>query len=885
MKQPMLGPILTAGLLAAATHAAPVPPAERIDVVSLHWAVRASVARSVAYLSARAADDPDGWIVPPQRSARIVGYTNRVLRFSEQATPLYEYETYTVYERRPGADSLSARTLQPVQKQRIKRVIDPLGGPKRLVHDPEGKITREERHPLYDQSGPDRWPHGAIGQNAMAVYALSCAGVAADAPAVAALTRGLVRLVDDYGAPDATWDLAWLTAAFARLPGDEAAATARSCASKLLDGQVLDGEGRGLWGPACINIPLLAAAYLHEQELAARIGKARLAMKENAGSRAREKDVDVADRELRGFQADMRRIAMLAMAFEQIDQPNVLLGDEIVPRVYMTGLPQYIFSQTAVDLESTALALFALREAADSGRLPAETWRPRLVNARGAPPAEKADAVLARTAHALAKLQGRDGQWHASNIHQPVNAFDKLGKMIPGLPVDATTFKPLPSPQTPLTTLQGYAAFVELGRVVGFEKALGRFRANFNAGLAAARTQAAGIPDARPGTGSGGRIAPYEACFYAQTACDAPGLLFQEQRDSWMRIAFTLVDRQRTNGVWHPQGGNVLILPTSLQARMETLPRRDATNRTAVLNRGAAYVHANWRRDAWTLSYLADGPILATCHALIFLAEGARPPALVATLPATAKPPRLPELALRNLATRTGISWRYATTPATLDSTALEAAPVLFLCNATNSLPSAAARRALAAYVRGGGIVIAQAEADASGRDFLGAVATALATGCDGGPARDIAAEERVLGEMAGRLGRPLMGVTRPDGTLAGLLLTLTDADTPAAAAFSTTEAGRLVGAVLRRNLDAHLLEPNYAHDLAGLGEPAAVHASALAILHGSARRDTGAVTGSLAPLDPPAPTNAPAATPTAPVQPVPPPPDAPRAPAADEVW
>lgn len=858
----------------------PPPPADKTDPVALQWATRASIARGVAFLKERAAADPDGWIVPPVRSRRHVGSTNVTMRFSEKRAPLYEYETYTVYERRPGSDSQSARTLVPVQRQRIKRVLDPDGGPVQLVPDRNGPITREVGRPIYEAGGPDVWGFGRIGQNAMALHALRLSGVDADDAVVQDLARKLRDLLQFYGLPDATWDLAWLAAAFARLPGREAEELTQQIGSKLLDGQIVDGEARGLWGPSCIHVPLLACAYAREQDLATRLQKAQLAAKEKPGERNLAKAVAEAESALNGFQQDMRRISQLALSFDQVDAPHIRLGDDATPPLIVCGLPDYIFNQTSADMDSTALALFALREVARARRMPEETWRPSMEGVRAAPPAERADAVLARTAHALARLQQPDGGWTASNLHQPVTVFERFGKMIPGIPVDPKSFKPLPSPQTLLSSLEGFSALVDTARIVGFAKVLGRFQPALTAGMARARAAASALPDARPETLAGGLVPPFDACFHAGAAGLMPGSLLQEGQAAETRMRFDVVSRQQKDGSWTSPGGkSVLLTPSSMRARLETLDRAESKNKTKVMNRSVAHVRGNWWGAGWQSAYVADAPALATSYALAFLAGSARPPVAVCRWGEGVPLPATPELALRGLAEATGADWRYVELKWPLPLDALEVAPMLFISGKGSFAADAETRRALTAFFRKGGFAIAQAAATPEGQAFLQTAGQALASCGEAGPLGDVAADARVLGDLAGKLGRSFKGALRKDGSLVVVLMPVADAGVPVDGAFAPAQAVKLTQSLMERNLDAPLLAADYPSNLAGLGDATNVYASAMDILRGTVRREP-------APAPEPAPAaSAPAAPAAVQSAPAPEAPPAKRAPAADETW
>lgn len=179
---------------------------------------------------------------------------------------------------------------------------------------------------------------------------------------------------------------------------------------------------RGLWGPVCINVPLLAAAYQYEQELATKQTRAALTAKERPDNLARAATAEDAASDLLHFQRQMRRIAMLALAFDDIDDYAIKIGEDESAEIMITGLPHYIFNQTTADLESTTVTLLALRAAAATGRMPRETWRPRMEGITGVPRPEQTEAILARTANAIKNLQQRSGDWTASNLHQPVTA-------------------------------------------------------------------------------------------------------------------------------------------------------------------------------------------------------------------------------------------------------------------------------------------------------------------------------------------------------------------------------------------------------------------------------------------------------------------------------
>ena len=877
--------------------------AEAPDPVALNWATRAAIARGVAYLKERSAADPEGWIVPPYRSRTILGYTNVVKRFSMRPTPLYEFETYTVYRRAPGESSQSSKALVPVQLQRVKRMISKEGGPERMEEDPNGPISQTVQAPIYGGAGGNTWFFGRLGQNAMALYALRSAGVPGDDPAVSKLAGNLAEFVQLYGMPDATWDLAWLAAAFSRLSGQQAEELTRQLASKLLDGQITDGAARGLWGPCCINLPLLNALMEQEEELAFGKDKAPAGARPTARSaRAADKAAAKAE-EAKGrvqamaaaIQADIHRVSMLASKLDEIDAWEMGLGDgNSAPVISLTGLPDYVLNQISADLESTALVLFALREVADAGRLPEKTWRPESLKTGKAriPPPETAEAVVARAVHALAQLQGADGGWTEANMHQPVKVFDRYGKMMPGIPVNVISFKPLASPQTAASCLQGYSALLNAARIAGVAKVQTKFPRNLAAGLARAGESARALPDNQPPAKSGRLIPSFDAGFYAGDACVRPGTSFQDQRDTAMRLNRDIVGRLQPKGFWafgtaSYMPNYVPIYSSASRARFASLDRKDPKNPAKLMNRGVAHIRMNWCESPQAFG---DPPALATSFALAALSRNVRPPVAVCRWGEGTPIPPTVEPVVMALARKADAPWYYTELKWPLTSPDLEIAPLLFASGKGPFTADEATRRSLEGFFKRGGLAILQAPATAEGKLFLQSAGAAFAACGEGGAVSDVASSERVLGALAGKLNRPLQGALRKDGSPMAVLIPLADPGVPANDAFRPDEAVKLTVAVLERNMDAALLAPDYAWNLGTLGDATNVYASAMSVLSGTEKKAKAAATEPPAKTPPAAAPAAPAAA--APVkvskdevdepakdEPLP----APRAPAADE--
>jgi hypothetical protein len=617
-----LAAVIAFSVFTIATAAPLPPPPQDPDPAALQLGTRAAIAQGVTYLKTRAAADPDGWIAPPYRTRVPIGTTNMTVRYRERKTPKFEFETYTAYERRPGASSVDT-VVVPVKRQRIKRVIDPEGGPVELVEDPKGPIEKKVTRSVFGSGGPDYWRFGMLGQNALALYALRVAGVSADDAVVQGTAEKLRTFVASYGMPDATWDLAWFAAGFARMPGKDAEELTQQLASKLLDGQITDGAARGLWGPVCINIPLLASLCLREPALGESLQKARESEKGLPEEKKPGPRVAKIEAEMDALQADIRRVSMLASQYDRIDKADIQIGSKDAP-LLVWGLPDYLFNQTSADIECTALVLFALREVSRAGRMPEDAWRPQAAKGAGKPgPRGKGqagvskrpspltapgnpvpdsgfvEAVMARAASAIAQLQKPDGSWTESSIHQPVKAFDGLGKRVAGIPVNAGSFKPLPSAQTPFSSLCGYSALADVADMVGYAKMRGRFEPRFALGAVQAGASARTIPDCRPEAKAGGLIPPFDACFFAGSAFVAPGTSCRAGSNEVLRMAADVVSRLGKDGAWVATDGTerTSLILASTRARMATLDVMDRKKGAIVMDRSVAHIRANWGAD------------------------------------------------------------------------------------------------------------------------------------------------------------------------------------------------------------------------------------------------------------------------------------------------
>lgn len=816
--------VLVGAMISSA--ASPPPPPRDPAPAAVQLAARAAIARGVTYLKDRAAADPDGWIAPPYRTRVAIGTTNVTERYREQKTPKYEYETYATYERRPGASSVDTAVV-PVQRQRIKRVIDLEGGPVQLVLDPKGPIQKRVTRSVFGPGGYDYWRFGQLGQNALALYALRVAGVAADDAVVQGTAEKLRTFVQSYGMPDATYELAWFAAGFARMPGKDAEELTQQLASKLLDGQITDGAARGLWGPVCINIPLLASLCLREPALGQSLQKAREAEKGLPQQKKPGPRVAKIEAELDALQADISRVSMLASQYDRIDKEAILLGKNEA-QICVWGVPDYIFNQTSADIESTALVLFALREVARAGRMPSQNRNPKA--ARGVVRPESAEPVMVRAANAIAQLQKPDGNWTESNMHQPVKAFDGLGRQVAGVPVKAGSFKPLPSAQTSFSSLCGYSALADIADIVGYAKLQALFQPNFAAGAVQAGASARTIPDCRPEAKIGGFTPPFDAYFFAGSALVDPGTSRLASSNAVLRMVADVVSRLGKDGAWWAVDGaeRSSLIFASTRARMATLDVMDRKKGEIVMDRSVAHIRANWGSAPHRT---VQSDVLATSYALAFLANHARPPLTVCRVGEGALPASTLEPALRALEKQVGVPWLYRELNWPPSPSDLDITPLLFLSGTSTISVDDSTRSALAGFFKRGGFAILQAPATAEGEAFLQSAGSVLATCGEGGAPADLSSNARVLGDIAGKLGCPLRGARRPDGSPVTVLIPVAGAGAASTGAFSPAGAARLTQVLIERHVDPAMLAPDYAWNLGGLGDATNVYASAMAML------------------------------------------------------
>lgn len=778
---------------------------ETDDMTSL---VQGTLAAGAAYLLDRI-DETNGWtyaLTPPsvRHGSRTVRTVTNYYSYKEVEVHIPEWETKTVYyekyetlvqkpSKTPGAppevvkvtkrrrihspaEARNPRYVKKVKK-RVRKKSDS-GKTKtvrRLVRDKDGTVakTRVIRKPGH----ADFWSPGFVGQNAMTLLALLKCGIPEDDVKVYALAESLNTAVLGYAPPDRTWDLAWLTAAFVHLDGEEFHAVRDILLNKLLDSQITDGKARGLWGPLCINSEMLKYAVAYHRDVMRKVDNPR------------DMDPDI-EEALYGIGTICKRIACQGLRFMDVQKWYVLGLNELNPAgidVIVQGLPYRFYTETFADIESTAIALFALHEAASKGVLPEAVVRPddeRGRRGRSWPRPDRTDAILARTASALSSLQDRSGQWPQCNIHQEnevLEDWDALSMM------PAFEELELPDPTTPLSSARGAAALFHIGNAVGMDKVVRRYRRQvglaFTTRRGLAEQYADGTLDLSPPPYC--HFLPEQFVFHLAGLQRYAGTPEERDRALWQRLAVALAQDQTPDGSWETPYADYAVRSSSVWWQTEPRLRAHLAEQNAKLaarNRkthsmppeGDAFFdhwlcatkkHHYGRHPYWpgkTDPVLLDDCVATTCYAMLFLAEGFRPPE-VAYIgdDAQTTAPKLLTAVTSNLAKRDELETAVLRIEGNQRET-IQGRPVIF-ASTTAFLSSPVVKTRLRAALRNGATLMIDGAA-------AGQVKTRVDELVPGGRLGTIPAGVAWLQDWPGEKPR-LQGVLRADGSVAVLLL------------------------------------------------------------------------------------------------------------------
>ena len=596
--------------------------------------------QAVEYFRTLAAKDEEGLFYPPIRRRKAIGYSDKKVMYRKIVVqiPVHEWTTITKEVVRnvkvgdSGAVTVKKKVKVPVRVRGKQTGTRPQN---RLVRDKNGTIERIHKVAKYGPGGTVEWKSGQLGQNALVIYALIKSGVDPFDELISRPLETFSYLYNTFGLPDSTWDLAWSICAFANSGLEEHRELASQMAAKLAGAQMKSGQAAGLWGPVGLDTELLGAILSANADTSAEY----LRFKEKFDKKKKEYD----ENKMKEALELIRRTNNLKgrytmMAKESSVYFRVILKDkgfsETAGQVFnLIAFPLYLYNQTTVDLETTALVLHALSVASTKDVLPKETTTLRPKGSRQTLGKSRTlPQVLASAANAIAKGQFKDGSFHQLNFHQPVNDFDK-SLLIRGVPADPATFPKLESPTTIASAAQGFATLNAFAAIAG-EQAASRYARNFQA--ATARV-VADLPSAlfvdHKQTVSSSTFGPYDLAFsiFANKSSDSLATLAAP-------VTRFLIDGQSPNGSWQTTNRFKSLISSSLRARSKLLPQ--------YTGKGFNWAQAWVLPDKWNNSYYpTPAGIVPTSYAMLALAnaiEYAPQPEEVTSIEESASPNEIP---------------------------------------------------------------------------------------------------------------------------------------------------------------------------------------------------------------------------------------------------
>lgn len=522
-------------------------------------------------------EEESEWVFPPQRSRQRLGREPVEVRYREEwvEVPVFAEEMREIVVR-PGA--VSGEGVRGLER-RVIRVRGEQTGTRRerqLVRDPEGSVLRRENRVIWGPGGPDEWAIGQFGTNAMAGVALRRAGHPEADRVVMPMAEFFGELVRTEGPPDLTWDLAWMIILFSESEQESVQNLVPEMMAKLMAGQVRQGPGSGFWGPLALNPDVLAGHWMEVweasqqlQALTARVGDAPSRRADLDRLAELTSEVLRAQRALNAY-TWTHRDADVFRAWIELADPNT--DGELRLRRPM----EYVFNQISVDLESTWLALYALRIGRERGLLPAALPEIPAVSSAprrgGLPPAPgplpTPRQILLDTASALARIQRGSGAFPEANLHQPVRSFDSLTPL-PGVPITDQTFPGLASPVTLTATAQGFAAWTQIMRLIGLD-AMRRYAPQMGQAKSLLDDQVDRVFEDQDADWVGGGGLGWASLGFALIDPGPPiPAAPRNLRGDFVRSVLPL---QRDNGSWVHSRRSRALVPTVTRQRIETLP-------------------------------------------------------------------------------------------------------------------------------------------------------------------------------------------------------------------------------------------------------------------------------------------------------------------------
>lgn len=598
--------------------------------------VTALVLKGVDFFRAQAATNEEGWLCIPNDSSRVARYEMRMLHYKEIeiTIPGQKYEPYEVLV--PGATP-----GEPMRRETRYRVVglDPSKDRKetRVVQDKDGPIIRETQVPVFEKDAARNWRYGGMGNNGWAILALRRCGVRSDDPLVAMPADHLAEIVNLFGLPDNTHDLAGMLAGFSVMPGEEFQKLAASCASKLMDAQILSGPATGMWGPVAVSTPMVSA-YL---KTLMRLGEEKKSLetaldvetkkkpggKPSAKAKSIEEEIRRLETRLESLQNDANRVSQLA--FKMFDAlglsvhyGRITLVNQAA-KLTIEALPYVVQNQISADLKSTALAVLAMRVAFENGRLPLKNWRPDPPKPSGPgapapttdfPPARNAADVLNLAGRAVTAARNADGTWPEVNIHQPVTDFAWL-KSVPQIKPEA--FPKLRQPVTLASTVAGLATLANIQMVQSGQTRPTPLETPACRQLI--NDMLVGKPLANSNDVS---QAPFDVILLSSALRNLRGKSLRTDFTTWNAAAEWLAAKQRPTGSWGRPNRYAYIPGTSLAALHEVIPPVEPKDVAAMYDK--PHLSTGFSRQAgnYVYAYSEFEEPYFTLAALLFLSEG-----------------------------------------------------------------------------------------------------------------------------------------------------------------------------------------------------------------------------------------------------------------------
>jgi len=535
------------------------------------------------------------------------------------------------------------------------------------VPDPEGQETMNVAE--YGPGGPDVYEANPFGLNGMALYVLARAGHAHH-EAGERLAQSLADKLSTYGIPDTTFDVAWLAAAFTALGKDSLhAPLAEQLVSKLIDGQIREkGEPRGLWGPVCIHYPYFAKLFAMQGQLQQQLEVELPKMLERATPQQQEA-LAKQGREMRKVYFAFLK-AYRAASSQGTRMMEITRAWQADEQTVLPGLPLYVYNRVVADVESTAVALFALAAAQQAGMLPAETERVA-IRGRKVHPTEKTEATLKLAGETLGDAIGKDGGCRALTLQAVNTGFDKSGLPIPGLPYKGT-WPALLDLETAVTCASGLVAIDALAaasaeaakpvaarrepardRVLAIaqrwydDSAVGRnvrWHTPFDQLQVTdgelAKSAAVPVPEAKPSTVTelpwGGRHAQYAVLpGFAAAFADVPA---DRRLDDplYRKLAFRLVGLQDSHGQWAAAAGRFSSgdVALAIERHAASLHNRYQVNAPKDPKQAHSYLELSHPSHVSN----DDGQGFATLASLLFLLPAIEGPVKLAGVPILPEP-------------------------------------------------------------------------------------------------------------------------------------------------------------------------------------------------------------------------------------------------------